>query len=173
MSGYVMALGMFDGVHIGHKALLEKAVEEAKKLRCPSMAFCFENQPASLFGKGGRPLSTPGQRKLWMEKIGIDRVEMIPFTQTFAAQSPEAFVHMLQERYGIKALVVGFNYTFGKKAEGNSSLLLSIGEREGIPVFVIPPVLYEGLPVSSTRIRQALEKGDLSLARQLLGREIS
>lgn len=169
-TGYIIALGMFDGVHRGHQALLQKAVEAAKKQGCLSMAFCFENHPATVFGKEVPLLSTPAQRKSWMLEQGIDRVEMIPFTKEFASLTSEAFLDYLQERYPVKGLVAGFNYTFGRYGRGTEKTLLRLGKKRRLSVNIVEPVYYGDAPISSSRIREALLKGEAMKAREMLGR---
>lgn len=169
-TGYSIALGMFDGVHRGHQALLKKAAEEGKKQGCKSMAFTFSNHPAEIFGKSTALLSTPEQRKQWMLDSGVDRVEMIPFTKEFAFLSSEAFLDYLMEHYPVRGLVAGFNYTFGRYGRGTEKTLLRLGKKHHLSVHIVEPVLYEGVPISSSRIREALMRGEITKARDMLGR---
>lgn len=169
-TGYIIALGMFDGVHRGHQALLKTAVEEAKKQGCKSMAFCFENHPATVFGKEVPLLSTPHQRRSWMLKEGIDRVEMISFTKEFSVLTSEAFLDYLQERYPVKGLVAGFNYTFGRYGRGTEKTLMRLGKKHRLSVHIVAPVYYEEAPISSSRIREALLRGEAMKAWDMLGR---
>lgn len=167
---YIVALGMFDGVHRGHQALLRQAVEEAEKQGCQSMAFCFENHPATVFGKEVPLLSTPQQRKNWMLSLGIDRVEMIPFTKEFASLTSEAFLNYLMEQYPVKGLVAGFNYTFGRYGRGTEKTLVRLGKKQKLSVHIVEPVYYGDAPISSSRIREALLNGEAMKAREMLGR---
>lgn len=167
---YIVALGMFDGVHRGHQALIKTAVEEAENQGCKSMAFCFENHPGTVFGKEVPLLSTPQQRKNWMLDLGIDRVEMIPFTKEFAGLTSEAFLDYLQERYPVKGLVAGFNYTFGRYGRGTEKTLVRLGKKRKLSVHIVEPVYYGEAPISSSRIREALLNGEAMKAREMLGR---
>ena len=169
-NGFVIALGMFDGVHRGHQALLQRTAALARKLGGRPMAFCFLNHPAEIFGREVRYLSTAEQRRDWMLALGMERVEMIPFTRDFAGLSPEAFLAYLQERFPVKGLVAGFNYTFGRAGAGTGDTLRQLGQAVGIAVDILEPVLLDGSPVSSSRIREALLAGRLEEAEQMLTR---
>ena len=105
-----------------------------------------------------------------LREAGADRVDMVDFTQAFADLSPEAFVGYLQERYDVAALAAGFNYTFGKYGAGTADTLRALGEEHGFQVLIAEPVLVDGEPVSSTRIRALVSEGRMEAARALLGR---
>lgn len=169
-TGYIVALGMFDGVHRGHQALLKRAVAVAKDRGCQSMAFCFANHPGSLFGREVPLLSTPEQRQGWMLGKGIDRVEMIPFTKVFSDLTSEAFIQYLMDRYPVKGLVAGFNYTFGHHGRGTEKTLVRLGKKYHITVDIVEPVYYGESPVSSSRIREAVLHGEVMRVREMLGR---
>ena len=109
----VLALGMFDGVHVGHRALLSQAAAAARSLSAQTVAFTFTDAPGKLLHLPVTSLSTPSQRTQWLLEAGADRVDMVDFTREFADLSPEDFVGYLQARYDIAALAAGFNYTFG------------------------------------------------------------
>ena len=166
----VLALGMFDGVHVGHQALVRQAAEAAKALDAQTVAFTFTDAPGKLLRLPVTSLSTPDQRKRWLEAAGADRVDMVDFTQSFADLSPEAFIEYLQERHHIAALAAGFNYTFGKYGAGTAETLKELGEKHGFRVLIAEPVLVGGEPVSSTRIRTLVNDGKMEAADQLLGR---
>ncbi len=166
----VVALGMFDGVHIGHRALVERLLSEAKRASAIPAVYTFSNHPLDVLGGSVRLLSGLPERNRMLFALGAEQVESVPFTREFAAKSTEQFVEMLARLWDIRALVVGYNYTCGDRGVGTPETLHQIGDRRGFPVFVVQPVLYEGEPVSSTRIREAIERGDVALAQQLLGR---
>ena len=166
----VLALGMFDGVHVGHQALVRQAVEAARTLRARTVAFTFTDAPGKLLHLPVTSLSTPEQRIRWLQEAGAERVDMVDFTQAFADLSPEGFVDYLQERYDIAALAAGFNYTFGKYGAGTAQTLRELGEQHGFRVVIAEPVLMDGEPVSSTRIRALVSEGRMEEARHLLGR---
>ena len=166
----VIALGMFDGMHIGHCALLRQAVALAQANHVCSIAYTFENHPLSVFGVAPRLLSTSQERRQIMRGLGIDRVEMPEFDQKLADLAPEKFASILVEHYGAVAVVAGFNYTFGKGGKGTVDTLETLGSKMGYTVHVVKPVLYHGAPVSSSRIRQALAQGAVDCAADMLGR---
>ena len=166
----VLALGMFDGVHVGHRALLSQAAAAARSLSAQTVAFTFTDAPGKLLHLPVTSLSTPSQRTQWLLEAGADRVDMVDFTREFADLSPEDFVGYLQARYDIAALAAGFNYTFGRQGAGTAETLRQLGERHGFQVLIAEPVLVEGEPVSSTRIRSMIGRGDMGAARALLGR---
>ena len=166
----VLALGMFDGVHLGHRTLIRQAAQAAKSLDAQTVAFTFTDAPGKLLHLPVTSLSTPEQRRAWLTEAGADRVDMVDFTQDFADLSPEAFVDYLQERYRIAALAAGFNYTFGKYGAGTAETLRELGEAHGFQVLIAEPVLVDAEPVSSTRIRALVSEGRMKAARALLGR---
>ena len=106
----VLALGMFDGVHLAHQALVRQAAEAARALDAQTVAFTFTDAPGKLLHLPVTSLSTPAQRISWLQAAGADRVDMVDFTQAFADLSPEGFLDYLQERYRIAALAAGFKF---------------------------------------------------------------
>ena len=166
----VLALGMFDGGHLGHRALIHQAAQAARSLDAQTVAFTFTDAPGKLLHLPVTSLSTPAQRRKWLLEAGADRVDMVDFTQDFADLSPEAFVGYLQERYSIAALAAGFNYTFGKYGAGTAKTLRELGEAHGFQVLIAEPVLVDAEPVSSTRIRTLVSEGRMGEARALMGR---
>ena len=134
------------------------------------MAFTFTDAPGKLLHLPVTSLSTPDQRKRWLREAGADRVDMVDFTQSFADLSPEAFVEYLEARYDVAALAAGFNYTFGKAGAGTAETLRELGKKHGFQVLIAEPVLVDGEPVSSSRIRASIAGGDMEAARALLGR---
>ena len=166
----VVALGMFDGVHLGHRALMSRLLEEAKRLRAIPVVYTFSNHPLEVLGGGVRLLSGIRERNMLLRSLGAETVESVPFTREVAHLSTEAFVGLLAEQWDVRGLVVGYNYTCGDRGAGTPETLREIGKRRGFSVSVVEPVLLEGEPVSSTRIRDAVERGDITLANRLLKR---
>ncbi len=166
----VVALGMFDGVHIGHKALLRRTVEEAKRFRAVPAAYTFSNHPMEALGGSVRLLTGMRDRNALIRSLGIEELVSEPFTKQTAVLSPEAFVEELLTRWDVRALVAGYNYTFGDGGRGTPETLRQIGEEKGFCVVVVPPVMLGGAPVSSTRVRETIEHGEMQLAAELLGR---
>ena len=165
----IICLGMFDGVHAGHQALLQEAVRLAAGKK-PVVVFTFSNHPAELFSREVSCLSQNAQRERWLRENGADEVWAVPFTHAFAAQAPEAFLTELLKQRPAAALVAGFNYTFGKGGSGTAATLCACGPRLGYQASIVPPVMFEGEPVSSTRIREAIRAGQLEKAAQMLTR---
>jgi len=166
----VVALGMFDGVHLGHRALITRLLEEAKRLRAVPVVFTFSNHPLEVLGGNVRLLSGIRERNMLLRSLGAEEVESVPFTCEMAHLSTEQFVELLGEKWNVRGLVVGYNYTCGDRGTGTPETLRQIGDVRGFSVSVVEPVLFEGEPVSSTRIREAVERGDVSLAEALLKR---
>lgn len=165
----ILCLGMFDGVHAGHQALLKEA-QRLSGGRIPVVVYTFSNHPAELFGGGIACLSENEQRTRWLRENGADAVRAVPFTREFAAQTPEAFIRALLSELPARGIVAGFNYTFGAGGSGTASTLTLLGEKLGYAASIVPPVMFEGEPVSSTRIREALRSGQLDKAEQMLTR---
>lgn len=164
----VVALGMFDGVHLGHRALIRQAVEEAQKRDAKPVVFTFSNHPMEVLGGNVRLLSDISERNRILRSLGVAEVVSVPFTREMAALGTEAFIDLLQKRWEIRSIIVGYNYTCGDGGAGTPETLKKIGARSGFSVVVVPPVLYERTPVSSSRIREAIERGDVRTAEKML-----
>lgn len=166
----VVALGMFDGVHLGHRALITRLLEEAKRLRAVPVVFTFSNHPLEVLGGNVRMISGIRERNMMLRSLGAEEVESVPFTRDMAHLSTEQFIDLLSEKWNVRGLVVGYNYTCGDRGTGTPETLREIGRVRGFSVSVVDPVLFDGEPVSSTRIREAVERGNVSLAEALLKR---
>lgn len=167
-AGSTVALGYFDGVHCGHRAVLGAAVRCAEQRGLTAAAFTFE-LPGKNSLKGGQILSLQ-QKHARIAEIGIQEYLEPPFAQ-FCALSPENFVQkVLVECYHAKAVFCGDNFTFGAKAAGDVPMLRQLCAPLGIEVNIVPMAQYEGQTVSSTRIRAALESGDIARANAMLGK---
>lgn len=171
MTKTVLALGMFDGMHIGHKKLIDTAVLLARHNGLTPAVFTFSTHPQALFGGKVARLLPNDERAAIMRKLGIERIEEAEFTRALSALEPAKFLDMLKEKLDPKIIVAGFNYTFGKGGKGNVELLKKLAFERDIGVAVVPPVLFSKQPVSSTRIRELIEKGDVSTVQLLLGRQ--
>ena len=174
-AGCVLALGTFDGVHRGHKTLLLRTVELAKKAGLPSAALTFDRHPLALLcpEKAPRLLTTPEQKRALIEHLGIDVLVEQPFTQEWATQTPERFLRAVCRAMHPQTLVVGFNYTFGRGAMGTVETLREHSASMGFGLDVIPPILWAGEMVSSTRIRQLLAAGYPAEAEMMAGHALS
>ena len=168
----VVALGMFDGVHIGHQSIIRRAVELARSIDGKCLVFTFSNHPRAIFAPDSLPpvISSARLRQQHMEELGVDLYMAIPFTREFAKHSPEDFLAMLQSHFAPRYVVTGPNYTFGCKGKGSDRTLLREAQNYGFQAEICPAVLRGGRPVSSTRIRRLILAGDLETAEDFLGR---
>lgn len=170
-----VCLGTFDGVHLGHQAIIQEAKRLSRSIGKGVAVFTFFPHPSAYTGRG--PISTINtreQRARLMSYYGADEVIEHPFSMDFAALSPRAFVEdILLKNFGRVYFVAGFNYTFGHKAGGNIDTLRALGEELGFGVSQVDPVNVDGSVVSSTRVRKHLLAGELSLAAKCLGRKFS
>lgn len=164
----VVALGEFDGVHRGHRALMDEAVSMAQRLGGTPVAYTFENHPSSAFGVDVELLNTV-EEKRQLIRLSKCRCDLVKFDLEFASMSPDEFILSLKQKYELVGAVCGFNYNFGKKALGDGALLRELGEKHGFEVSVVGEVDYKGEPISSTRIREAIKSGDIKGANEMLG----
>jgi phosphoribosyl 1,2-cyclic phosphate phosphodiesterase len=169
----VLAIGNFDGIHLGHQAILRATVDRAHALNAVSTALTFDPSPRKVLRPETAPLrlSTNAQRMEWFNVLGLEAAVVLPFTLELARLSPEEFVEQILLRdLRVKAVLVGENFRFGHKQAGDVRVLSELGAKHGFAVVVIPPVVYRGEVVSSTIIRREVAEGDVSHAARLLGR---
>ena len=160
-----VALGFFDGVHRGHAQVIREVVGSPDDTLKTVLTF---SRPAGR--KASRLLMTPSLKRRVLESMGVQCLLVLPF-EDYRDLTPEAFVRdILHAALGARGVACGFNYRFGRHASGDTSMLTALCAREGIGVRVLDPVLDGGIPISSTRIRQALADGDACQAARLLGR---
>lgn len=169
-----VAIGVFDGVHLGHQALIRRAMGEADRLGGSAVVLTFHPHPARVLRPDSAPhllTSTPHKIRL-IEELGCGFLLQIKFDAAFAAQPPEVFIEALASSAGsLRMVCVGHNWAFGKGRAGNVALLAALGEKFGFETLEIEPVEIDGELVSSTRIRKAVEAGDFHTARRFLGRD--
>lgn len=168
----VIALGFFDGVHLGHGALLRRAAEEAKKRGCESAVFTFDRPPKEVITGVPCPLiNSPEDRAELVKRLyGIDEMLMVPFDDEMRTTPWDRFVtDILVGRYGAVHLVAGHDHHFGHKNRGSPELLKEKCAELGLGCDIIPAVTIGGITVSSTHIRKLLEEGDVETARAFLG----
>jgi riboflavin kinase / FMN adenylyltransferase len=171
--GGVGTIGNFDGVHLGHRKILETVVARAREVQRPSFAITFEPHPTVTLhpDRAPRRIQTLRQKEEAIEAIGIDTLLVIPFTRDFSLTEPEDFVrNLISARLGAAELYIGAHFAFGRGKRGDLALLSRLGAECGFAASSVPEVHYGGEPVSSTRIRRALEKGDIREANAMLGR---
>lgn len=176
MTGVVVGLGVFDGVHLGHQRLLKRVVDLAREKGLKSMALTFHPHPASVLDPGGGPplITSIEKRRELLLKTGVQEVRLYPFTLEFASLTSEDFVRqVLKADLHASIVVVGFNYAFGRGGQGNVDTLKEFGREYGFEVDVVEPVIYNGQVVGSTEIRRRILNGDVEGASLLLGRNFS
>jgi riboflavin kinase/FMN adenylyltransferase len=169
----VVTVGMFDGVHRGHRALLDRVAAEAAARGLPAGAVTFDRHPLEVLRPDARPplLTTLDRKVALLGAAGMDFVLVLAFNEELSQVTAEAFVHeVLLDGVGARAIVVGENFRFGHKAAGDPALLAELGRPRDVDVVVVPLHADGGEPVSSTRIRAALAGGDVRAAAALLGR---
>lgn len=169
----VLAIGNFDGIHLGHQAILRATVERARALNAVSTVLTFDPSPRKVLRPETAPLrlSTNAQRMEWFNALGLEAVVVLPFTLDLARLSPTEFVEQILLRdLHIKAVLVGENFRFGHQQAGDVKRLSELGTKHGFDVVIVPPVVYRGEVVSSTIIRREVAAGDVSGAARLLGR---
>ena len=172
----LLAAGFLDGLHLGHQAVLRTTVDTARKMEAEAWVLTVEPHPMKLLHPERAPavLTDIETRIRLISEMGLTGCAVLPFTREFSEMEPEDFLCELHQRAPVlRGLVVGQNWRFGHRACGDVTLLQKWAERRDLRVLIIPPVLWKGLPVSSSRIRQAIEKGDLPAATAMLGRPFS
>ena len=168
-----VALGTFDGVHLGHRAILGTAVSRAREAGVEAVACTFDPHPMEVLqpDRAPRPITPLEERLTLIGDTGVDAVVVLAFTRALAAIEPEAFVKdVLLDRLHAREIVVGYNHRFGRGARGDARLLEDLAGRLGFRAHVVPPMTVDGVAVSSTEIRAALQRGDVRSAARGLGR---
>lgn len=165
-----VAIGKFDGVHMGHKMLLAEILEQ-KKNGLKACVFTFDPAPAVFFGASdGKELTTKEEKRALFEEMGVDILVEFPMDEETAKMAPDFFVaKVLVEMLGAAYIAAGTDVSFGYKGAGNAALLQKMGKEYGYKVKLIDKLCMDGREVSSTYVREALEKGEAALAAGLLG----
>ncbi|MFC6439164.1 bifunctional riboflavin kinase/FAD synthetase [Bowmanella sp. JS7-9] len=174
--GCVLTIGKFDGVHLGHQAVLANVCQEAEARQLPATVMVFEPQPEEFFAPQRAPARLSRLRDKYNElrRIGIDRLLCMRFDQHFASWPAEAFIReLLVERLGVKFLVVGDDFRFGQGRQGDFAMLLAAGKQYGFEVVSTQSFRLEDCRISSSAVRDALKQGDLASAQMMLGRPYS
>jgi riboflavin kinase/FMN adenylyltransferase len=167
-----LAIGMFDGVHLGHRAVVDAAVQSARAKGGLSGVLTFWPHPSALFRPENptKLIQPPATKARMLNRLGVDAVITQPFTPELASIEAEAFLPWLKQKLPhLTAVYVGENFRFGRGRLGDVALLMATGRRHAIEVFSAPRVSLDGQPISSTRIRAQLEAGDIARANALLG----
>lgn len=167
----IIALGFFDGVHLGHQALLKACRELADQMGCQAAAVTFTSHPDTLVsGKAPALLNTPADRhRLLTEQFHMDTVISLPFDKAMMTMPWQSFFRLLLTKYSAAGLICGHDFRFGNRGEGNALLLTDACQDAGIPCVVVPEQKLDGVTVSSTYIRALIEDGDMEQAARFLG----
>ncbi|HEU4747117.1 MAG TPA: bifunctional riboflavin kinase/FAD synthetase [Gemmatimonadaceae bacterium] len=177
VKGTVLTVGTFDGVHRGHRDVIDRLVARARARGLPSVLVTFEPHPMEVVNPAAAPLllTTREEKLEVLAESGIDYLAVVPFTPSLAAFSAEEFVEtVLRQRFRLDELLIGYDHGFGRQRAGNVNVLREIGERDGFRVEVVDAVATaDGHSISSTSIRRAVAGGDLERAGEGLGRPYS
>ena len=174
--GSVVCIGAFDGLHLGHRALVRHAVARARALGVAAVAVAFEPLPREYFAQGEPPprLTLARDKVAMLNELGVDAVGLLRFDARMAAMQPEDFVQqLLVQRLSAREVWIGPAFCFGNRRRGDLALLQAMGAEQGFTAGEIDPVDLHGERISSTRIRQLLREGNFTHANDLLGRTYS
>ncbi|MDE0187360.1 MAG: bifunctional riboflavin kinase/FAD synthetase [Candidatus Poribacteria bacterium] len=172
----VATVGVFDGLHIGHQAVIKQVLSQAEKSELPSLVLAFHPPPLAFLAPEKCPptLTVISKRIEILERLGVDTVIFARFDANLQKMSPDQFAQqVLLEQLHAKQVVIGYEWQFGKGRTGNVEDLKQLGTQYEFGVVVVGPTEFHGLPVHSTRVREAIAAGKLDLAEQLLGRQHS
>jgi riboflavin kinase/FMN adenylyltransferase len=169
----ITAIGNFDGVHLGHRAILKAAIDRARAAGGTAFALTFDPLPAKLLvpARAPRLILTPEDKLELLRRSGIDGVIVLNFTLDLSMLSPRDFVRdYLIGKIGVREVVVGHSVSFGHNRAGNAAVMVELGRELGFDTTVVGPVKIDGIEVSSTKVREAIAGADLRGAARLLGR---
>jgi riboflavin kinase/FMN adenylyltransferase len=167
-----VTVGNFDGVHLGHQSLAAETVRQARAGGGTAVALTFDPHPSRVLSPDRAPatLMTLDQREEALAALGVDRLAVLPFTFELSRESAADFArNVLRDAMGARVVVVGEGFRFGRSREGDLAGLTRLGRSLGFDVVGVAPVIHEGAPISSTRIREALARGAVAPARRMLG----
>ena len=174
LSGCVLTIGNFDGVHVGHQEILKKLVKKAKELGLPSLVISFSVTPETFFGRPKARINNFRDKHLLLDSLGVDKHLLIRFNKSFSELSANDFVQkVLVEKTGVRYCLVGDDFRFGKGREGNFTMLKKTSLEHNFALEKINGVSIGSLRVSSSEIRRLLTKGDFKAAETFLGRPFS
>jgi riboflavin kinase / FMN adenylyltransferase len=173
--GCAVTIGTYDGVHLGHQALLRRLKEHAAQLALPTVVLTFEPTPREYLAPDAPPARLTSLRERWRILAGmdLDALLLLRFGERLRNLSGEAFAGLLARDIGARTVVVGHDFRFGCNGEATAPMLIDAGKRLGFAVDVVPPVTLDGARVSSSGVRDALKRSDFALAERWLGRPYS
>ena len=169
-----VTVGVFDGVHIGHQTVIQRLISKAKNRDLLAAILIFDPSPVEYFQSSQHKssLTDRNQKITIFERLGLDLMVMVPFSSSIVRQSADEFLQeVLIRQLRAKAVVSGYDWQFGKGRAGNPRFLKSVGERYGVDIEIVAPRYIDGKPVHSTWIRKEVERGNLNLVANLLGRK--
>lgn len=176
MTATVATVGTFDGVHRGHQAVLREVVRRARAARRPSLLVTFDPHPLEVVNPSAAPrlLTLTDEKRALVAALGVERIEVVPFTPELARLAPEEFVRgVLRTRFGMEQLVLGYDHGFGRGRSGDVELVRRLAREDGFTMDVVPAVTDDGQAISSSLIRTAVAHGDLRSAERALARSYS
>lgn len=170
--GCVVTIGTYDGIHLGHRALLDRLKEHATRLSASTVVLTFEPTPREYLSPETPPARLTSLRERWrvLERLGLDSLLVLRFGEGLRNLSGEAFAGLLARDLAARAVVVGHDFRFGCNGEATAPMLAEAGRRLGFSVDVVPPVMLDGERVSSSGVRHALGRGEFEIAKRRLGR---
>ena len=170
--GTLLTIGVFDGVHLGHRQLIDRVTRDAAARHLISGVVTFTHHPKAVLSPKAKlaRLTTLQERSDLLRRLGVELVVPLTFTSEFAKQGARDFIVLLQQHLRMQGLVIGPDFALGRGRQGDENALRALGEELGFTVEVVSPLVLEGTPVSSTAIRGALAGGDMETASKLLGR---
>ena len=173
--GCAVTIGTYDGVHLGHQALLRRLKEHAAQLALPTVVLTFEPTPREYLAPDAPPARLTSLRERWriLEGMDLDALLLLRFGERLRNLSGEAFAGLLARDIGARTVVVGHDFRFGCNGEATAPMLVDAGKRLGFAVDIVPPVTLDGARVSSSGVREALKRSDFALAERWLGRPYS
>ena len=171
-----LAIGVFDGVHLGHQQVIRQTIDDARRHEARSVVVTFDRHPSAIVAPALAPLAiySPAQKERAIAAMGVDALLVIRFDQAFSRIPGEQFIRDLAQDFGrLQSLCVGADFVFGHKRSGNVTLLRTLGQELGFMVHGLSAVCLDGDMVSSTRIRESIRSGSLDAASEMLGRAYS
>ncbi|MBK1832820.1 bifunctional riboflavin kinase/FAD synthetase [Roseibacillus ishigakijimensis] len=171
-----LALGVFDGIHLGHQEVMARAKTQAGAAGGLAGVVTFEPHPVQVLAPERAPrrlLASLAHKERLLAELGLDLMVVVAFDEEFAAREAEDFLAQLAQAPRLRALAMGQDWRFGKERRGNVALLEKFGQEQGVAIEAVPAVMKAGERISSTRIRQALRDGNLAAAEEMLGRQYS
>ena len=172
----IVTVGVFDGLHIGHQAVIHQVLTQSEKFKLASVVLTFDPPPLAFLAPEKCPpaLTTLPKKIEILEQLGVDAVVFAPFDAYLQQMAPDTFVQqVLLQRLHARQVIIGYDWQFGKGRSGNPAALKRLGKQYQFGVTIVGPVQLHGAPVHSTRVREAIAKSNLDLGSQLLGRRYS